>query len=98
MATARPGFQSIAPYPEAVESDALRGGHWVRRRGGIRVWIWHLCDDCGDRLMPGNRCDTCLTWAVKNARDHQWAQMSWANRGHIWDVLELRHERELMSA
>lgn len=93
---ARLNFASIAPDGPPVEKNALRDGHWST--GVIRVWIWHICEDCGGHLLPGDRCDTCLTWAVKNARDFEWACMSWANRGRIWDVLALRTEQELMSA
>lgn len=75
-------------------------GRWVKRLGGVRVFIpadkttalnpANQCEDCGGFLLPNTRCDTCLTWAVKNARDAEWARISWANRGVIWDVLGTR--------
>lgn len=80
----------------SLDDDAAPRGHW--KRGVVRTWVSHECPDCGGLLLPGTRCDTCLTWAVKNARDAEWARMSWANRHVIWDVLALRNERELMSA
>lgn len=86
-------YLRIAPAPD----DEIASGEWQQQHG-IRVYVFHACEDCGEHLTPGERCDTCLTWAVKNARDFEWARMSWANRGRIWDVLELRHEQELMSA
>ena len=79
------------------DRDALVDGHWGRR-GAIRVWVSHICEDCGAIVPPPERCDTCLTWAVKNARDFEWARMSWENRGVVWSILAARHERELTAA
>lgn len=85
-------------YDQAgIEPEPLIDGYW-RQVGMKRVWVDFHCEDCGDVVQPGDRCDTCLTWAVKNARDHLWAQMSWSNRGRIWDVLPTRNDKELMTA
>lgn len=80
-------------YHAQLEDHGLPAGEWVLVRG-IKRYKVHECEDCGEPLAPGDRCDTCLTWAVKNARDHQWAQMSWANRQRIWDVLTIRNDKE----
>jgi len=96
MSMPRLDFAFIAPTSPASDVDALKDGHWST--GLVRVWVKHECEDCGNHLLPGDRCDTCLTWAVKNARDFEWARISRANRDRIWDVLELRHEQELMTA
>lgn len=75
----------------APDDIGLTNGHWQKRHG-VSVWVKHECRDCGGFLAPGDRCETCLTWAVKNARDAEWARISWENRGVIWDVLDARKQ------
>lgn len=74
---------------EPTHTPELTGGHW-ETRGLVRVWVRHECVVCGGFQAPGTSCRTCLTWAVKNARDAEWARIRWANRGVIWDVLDTR--------
>jgi hypothetical protein len=83
--------RSCKRIPDPTEADALTHGHWQPRPGGIRVWVDHSCPDCGNYLPPRTRCDTCLTWAVKNARDTEWARISKATRPIIFHILELQH-------
>lgn len=83
--------------PKLQPEDILRDGHW-EPRGAIRVWVSHECEDCGDIVPQGQRCDTCLTWAVKNARDFEWARMSRQNRGVVWTILAARKNKELTAA
>lgn len=72
--------------------DGLTGGRWAPRAGGIQVWVPDPVCHCGAPLI-GPSCDTCLTWAVKNAREFEWTQQREANRGLVFDILALRQDR-----
>lgn len=94
MRAGRYDRKSIEPPDERHE---LRDGHW-QKQGLVSRWVSHECEDCGDIVPWGQRCDTCLTWATKNARDFEWARMSRANRVVVWTILDARHDKELTAA